>query len=46
MPHSLTDRQREYLEFIREFIKENESSPRLEEIAKHFGVSSPTAHKI
>jgi SOS-response transcriptional repressor LexA len=45
MPHSLTSRQREYLEFIREYIKTNESSPRLEEIAKHFGVKSPTAHK-
>jgi SOS-response transcriptional repressor LexA len=45
MPHSLTPRQREYLEFIREYIKTNESSPRLEEIAKHFGVKSPTAHK-
>jgi len=45
MPHALTDRQRNYLEFIRLFIKENESSPRLEEIANHFSVKSPTAHK-
>jgi SOS-response transcriptional repressor LexA len=45
LPHALTDRQREYLKFIREFIKENESSPRLEEVAEHFGVTSPTAHK-
>ena len=45
MPHALTSRQREYLEFLREYIKENESSPRLEEIADHFGVKSPTAHK-
>jgi SOS-response transcriptional repressor LexA len=45
MPHSLTDRQREYLEFIRKFIQKNESSPRLEEIAEHFGVKAPTAHK-
>ena len=45
MPHALTDRQREYLEFIREYIRQNESSPRLEEIANHFGVKSPTAHK-
>jgi SOS-response transcriptional repressor LexA len=46
LPHSLTSRQREYLEFIREYIKENESSPRLEEISNHFQVKSPTAHKI
>jgi repressor LexA len=45
MPHALTERQKEYLEFIREYVKENESSPRLEEIADHFGVKSPTAHK-
>ena len=45
MPHALTPRQREYLEFIREYVKQNESSPRLEEIAECFNVSSPTAHK-
>jgi len=45
MPHALTPRQKEYLEFIREYIKKNESSPRLEEIAEYFGVKSPTAHK-
>lgn len=46
MPHSLTSRQREYLEFVRAYIQANESSPRLEEISKHFQVKSPTAHKI
>ena len=45
LPHALTPRQHEYLEFIRGYIKQNESSPRLEEIAEHFGVKSPTAHK-
>ena len=45
MPHALTPRQREYLEFLREYIKENESSPRLEEIAEHFSGMPPTAHK-
>ena len=45
MPHALTSRQREYLEFLREYIKENESSPRLEEIAEFFDVKPPTAHK-
>lgn len=44
MPHAITNRQREYLEFIRQYIAENESSPQLEEIAKHFGVKKPTAH--
>lgn len=46
MPHSLTPRQKEYLEFIRAYIRENESSPRLEEIAEHFYVTAPTAHKV
>lgn len=46
MPHSLTSTQREYLEFLRDFIRKNESSPRLEEIAEHFSVKAPTAHKI
>jgi SOS-response transcriptional repressor LexA len=45
MPHALKPRQREYLEFLRQYIQENESSPRLEEIAVNFGVKSPTAHK-
>lgn len=45
MPHALTPRQREYLDFIREYIRKNESSPRLDEIAEHFRVKSPTAHK-
>lgn len=46
MPHSLTELQKEYLNFIRGYIRENESSPRLDEIAGHFGVKAPTAHKI
>ncbi len=45
MPQELTDRQQEYLDFIRDYIQENESAPRLDEIARHFGVASPTAHK-
>jgi SOS-response transcriptional repressor LexA len=45
MPQDLTDRQQEYFDFIRDYIQENESAPRLDEIAGHFGVSSPTAHK-
>lgn len=46
MPHALTQRQREYLGFIRHYVAENESSPRLEEIANHFKVKAPTAHKM
>lgn len=45
MPHALTPRQREYLDFLREYIRANESSPRLEEVADHFAVKPPTAHK-
>ncbi|MCB2160513.1 hypothetical protein KQH40_00335 [bacterium] len=45
MPDALTDRQREYLEFIREYIKENDCAPQLKEIAAHFHVSSPTVTK-
>lgn len=46
MPHALTERQKEYLKFIREYIRENEMSPGLDDIARHFYVRSPTAHKI
>lgn len=46
MPYALTERQKEYLEFIREYVSKNEGSPRLEEIANHFGVTLPTAHKV
>jgi SOS-response transcriptional repressor LexA len=46
LPHSLTDLQRDYLDFIRDHIRKNESSPRLEEIAGHYSVRAPTAHKI
>lgn len=46
MPHALTKRQGEYLAFIRSFIRANESSPRLEQIAEYFGVKPPTAHKM
>ena len=46
MPHSLTDRQRAYLDFISEFIRVNASSPRLDDIANHFKVKPPSAHKM
>ena len=46
MPHALSERQKEYLEFIREYIRDNEKSPQLNEIAEYFGVKPPTAHKI
>jgi SOS-response transcriptional repressor LexA len=46
LPHALSELQKEYLDFIREYIRENESSPRLDEIAGYFGVKPPTAHKV
>jgi SOS-response transcriptional repressor LexA len=46
VPYALTKRQREYLDFIRAHIAENEFSPSLKEIAEHFGVTPPTAHKM
>ncbi|MBT3669033.1 MAG: hypothetical protein HN547_02215 [Chloroflexi bacterium] len=46
MPHALTKRQKEYLNFIKEYIHLNENTPKLKDIANHFGVTSPTAHKI
>ena len=46
MPHALTERQKECLEFIQQYITQNESSPRLEEIATHFDIKLPTAHKL
>jgi SOS-response transcriptional repressor LexA len=46
MPHALSDRQKEVLEFIRGYIARNECSPRLEEIAAEFEIKPPTVHKI
>ena len=46
MPHALTERQKEYLQYLRDYIQVNETTPRLEEVADHFDVSLPTAHKI
>jgi repressor LexA len=43
---ALTRRQREILDFVRLFIRENGYSPSLEEIGRHFGLSSvATVHK-
>jgi repressor LexA len=43
---ALTRRQREILDYIREFIAEQGYSPSLEEIGAHFGLSSvATVHK-
>jgi len=46
MPHSLSDRQKEILGYIRSYVAANECSPRLEEIATQFNIKSPTVHKI
>lgn len=45
MSQVLTNRQTEYLEFIRNYIEGNECAPRLEEIAQHFYVTNPTASR-
>ena len=43
---ALTKRQREILDYVRLFIRENGYSPSLEEIGRHFGLSSvATVHK-
>ncbi len=42
----LTKRQREILEFLRNFVRESGYAPSLSEIAWHFGLSSPaTVHE-
>lgn len=46
MPNALTKRQKEYLAFIKDYIAKNEGSPKLDEIADHFEVTSPSAHSI
>lgn len=45
MPHSLSDRQKEYLQFIEKYIQKNQDSPSLQEIAEAFQVKPSTAHK-
>ena len=45
LPQSLTPVQKEYLEFLRGYIEKNECAPMLDEIAKYFGVTRPTANK-
>jgi DNA-binding MarR family transcriptional regulator len=45
MPHSLTERQTEYLEYLKDYMSINEHSPTLKEIAEHFKVRPPTVHK-
>ena len=46
MPHALTEREKEYLQFLRDFISANESSPQLKDVAQSFGVKLPSAHKV
>ncbi len=42
----LTKRQKQILDFVREFVEENGYSPSFEEIARHFGYSSlATVHE-
>lgn len=46
MPHSLSNRQKEILTYLRSYVAKNESSPRLDEIANQFNIKPPTVHKI
>ncbi len=39
----LTDRQKEILDFVGKFTRENTMAPTVYEIAEHFNISSPTA---
>lgn len=41
--HGMTKRQREVLDFIKDFIRSHRYSPSLEEIARHFGKRSASA---
>jgi SOS-response transcriptional repressor LexA len=41
-----TKLRRKYLDYIYNYIQENHCAPRLEEIAQHFSVTEPTAHKM
>ena len=43
MKAPITDRQKQVLDFIRDYIEANEVSPTLRDIGEHFGVSVPAA---
>jgi repressor LexA len=45
MPHTFSAKHVDYLDYIKSFIQENSYSPSLKQIAEHFHVTSPTAHK-
>ena len=45
MKQNLTPRQNEVIGFIQNYIASNQCAPRMDEIADHFGVKSPTVHK-
>ena len=45
MPHALSEREKEYLEFLRDYVRENEYTPQLKEVADHFGVSNETLRR-
>ncbi|MEW6110094.1 MAG: transcriptional repressor LexA [Nitrospirota bacterium] len=46
MPEHLTERQKEVLEFIREYIEKEGISPTVREIAAHFGFASPLSAQL
>src|SRR3989344_1203460 len=45
MSNNLTPKQKKILEYIKIYLKKNEYSPSLEEIAKHFKLAKSTVHQ-
>jgi Mn-dependent DtxR family transcriptional regulator len=46
MHHSLSQRQKECLAFIKDYFYKHDCSPRLKEIADNLKIKPPTAHSI
>lgn len=42
----LTERQEEYLEYIKEFINDQGFSPSFSEMSRHFGVNPNASHSV
>ncbi len=45
VPRPLTPRQKDVLDFVREYLRKKGYSPSLDEIATHFGISIPSVHQ-
>ena len=46
MVAKITERQRQYLAFISQYMKVNGRSPAESDIQRYFGVSPPTVHQM